>query len=72
MRRDPVEETAAYRAVVADVERSVDETLFEFGMSSDRIGYCHAFWPLKQAFLRDDHGIDWKTPSEMNPTILFD
>ena len=72
MRRDPVEETAAYRAVVANVERSVDATLLAFGMPLHQIGYCHAFWPLKQAVLRDDYGIDWKTPAEMNPTILFD
>ncbi len=35
-------------------------------------GFCHGYWNCKKKILKDDYGIDWKTPDEMNPEICFD
>ena len=36
------------------------------------MGYCHIFWAAKKKILREEYGIDWKTPAEEYPTIIFD
>jgi hypothetical protein len=36
------------------------------------LGYCHAFWAAKKRILREEYGIDWKSPAEEYPTIFFD
>ena len=33
--------------------------------------YGHRFWGRKKYVLRSEYGINWKTPEEMNPWILF-
>ncbi len=35
-------------------------------------GWCHVFWGLKQAILRDKYGVEWRTPVEMNPGTISD
>ena len=37
-----------------------------------RRGYCHRLWAETKRILREKYGLDWKTPSEMNPGVLFD
>jgi hypothetical protein len=36
------------------------------------MGYCYMVWEKQKKILKKRHGIDWKSPDEMNPTILFD
>jgi hypothetical protein len=69
-RVDPVERTAAYKRVVAEVDARVEAELApEFG---GQLGYCHVFWARKQELLRAEYHIEWKTPAEMNPMTLYD
>ena len=35
------------------------------------MGFCHFYWNVKKDVLRKC-GIEWKSPSEMNPEIDFD
>jgi hypothetical protein len=35
------------------------------------LGVCHSYWARKKELLAKK-GIEWKTPAEMNPNILFD
>lgn len=34
-------------------------------------GICHRYWHRKKELLKS-YGIDWKSPSEMNPDVKFD
>lgn len=55
-----------------ELEEKVDKRVKEALGDDNYIGYCHSFWSLKKQILRDEYGIDWKTPSERYPTIIFD
>lgn len=37
-----------------------------------RRGICHKIWRTAKAELLAEHGIEWKTPVEMNPNCAFD
>jgi hypothetical protein len=36
------------------------------------MGYCYMLWEKQKEILKKRYGIDWKSPDEMNPMILFD
>ncbi len=36
------------------------------------IGRCHTYWGEQQRILKEDYGIDWKTPREKYPLCHFD
>lgn len=36
------------------------------------MGMCHSIWAMKKTILRYGFNIDWKTPSELHPDVLFD
>ena len=65
---DPVERTAEYEAVIADVEAEVAK---ELAGSPRGMGFCFGYWSAKAAALaaRD---IEWHSPSYMNPGVMFD
>ena len=36
------------------------------------LGACHQIWRVKKNIFRYGFNLDWKTPSEKHPDILFD
>lgn len=44
----------------------------EAGQLYERFGSCHEIWDIEQKLLKEKHGIDWRTPAEINPHIKFD
>ena len=36
------------------------------------LGFCHIYWELKKEILKTDYNIDWKSPQDLNPEIIFD
>lgn len=36
------------------------------------LGSCHLYWETKQRILKEEYGIEWKTPAEMNPNVAYD
>lgn len=65
---DPVERTEKWEACIEEVERVCAEQLKDYTRG---MGFCHFYWYVKKDVLRKC-GIEWKTPSEMNPEIDFD
>lgn len=35
-------------------------------------GYCHEYWRRKKQLLKEMYNIDWSSPAELNPGVLFD
>lgn len=35
-------------------------------------GACHTLWAMKKNILKTDYGIDWETPAERSPGVIFD
>ena len=68
LRVDPIEAAPCYKRVEAAVSeaarRKVAPRLF--------MGACHLIWAEKRRLLWERHGIRWMSPSEMNPTTMFD
>ena len=67
---DPIEDDPKLGPIVEKARReAVSE---EIGNQPERLGFCHIVWATQKRILKDKYGIDWKTPAEMNPGILFD
>lgn len=71
MKKDPIEKTAAFRKVSKEVDTEVDKILEAQGILG-MMGSCHIAWAEKKRILKEKHGIDWRSPGEMNPDIMFD
>lgn len=69
LKHDPIEDTPEFKAVIEDVEKELDEL---FKDHPKPMGFCHIYWQEKRRILKEKHGIDWKSPSFMNPHVMFD
>ena len=65
---DPVQATTEWEEVIYDVETEVDEQLKD---EPRGMGFCHIYWSTKRAALAR-RGIEWRSPSAMNPRVMFD
>ena len=66
LKHDPVEMRDEYLAVIDDIEEKVEKSRTTYGHGS-----CFEVWSLKKSYLLE-HNIEWQTPSELNPRVLFD
>jgi hypothetical protein len=67
IKRDPIEETEKFKEIIAEVEHYLDKE-FE---NQEGFGVCHRYWAEKKKMLAQ-YGIDWHSPAELNPDIIFD
>lgn len=58
----------AYEDVIYEVEKEVDEDLKD---EPRGMGFCFGYWSAKRAALAS-RGIEWRSPSAMNPRVMFD
>lgn len=71
LRADPIDDDPRYAAIIAEAEQAAEAELASIGISFG-MGYCYPFWSTKKQILKDRFGIDWQTPEELNPDVLFD
>ena len=65
---DPIELDPAFIRTLNDVDVLVKDRIgFE-----NYFGYCYVYWETKKQILKDIYDIDWKSPAELNPTIMFE
>ena len=65
---DPVQATPEWENVIYEVEKEVDEQLKD---EPRGMGFCFSYWSAKRAALAR-RGIEWRSPSAMNPRVMFD
>ncbi len=65
---DPVEYTEEYKKIEKELEQLIEERLGSGGY----LGFCHGYWMVKKRILKEKYNIDWKSPAELNPGVLFD
>jgi len=65
---DKSEKDPANREKFEKVQAILDE---EFGEGFGR-GTCHRRWERKKELLKEMYDIDWKSPAELNPHVLYD
>jgi len=68
---DPVEDEPEFQAVIDGVRAEANRRLELHPWRNGR-GYCHPRWKTIKLILREEHGIHWRTPVEMNPHICYD
>lgn len=66
---DPVEYTRRWEEIYYDVEERLNR---RFAGERRHMGFCFMFWSAKQDLLKEVYGIEWHTPSQMNPRVMFD
>ena len=69
-RCDAKEYDPRYQKAIKQVEREVKAAMKKDG-SYGQFGSCHTFWHLKKEKLKA-RGIDWRSPTELNPNTCFD
>lgn len=69
LRKDPVEYTRRWEEIYYDVEDRLNE---RFANAPRHMGFCFHFWNAKREFLREEYNIDWQSPAQMNPHVIFD
>lgn len=65
---DPVQAVPEWEEVIYEVEKEIDEQLKD---EPRCMGFCHSYWSAKRAALAR-RGIEWRSPSAMNPRVMFD
>jgi hypothetical protein len=67
---DPIEDDPAFKVRIAKANKEAEKAVKQ--VKKGQRGYCHAFWAAKKRILHEKYGIDWKDPSDLNPTVRFD
>jgi len=71
LKHDPKEDDPKYRDIIKQAEKEADE-IIDRECPGASLGRCHAVWAEQKRILKEKHGIDWKTPREMNRYACFD
>ncbi len=69
LKADPVEYTYRWEEIYYDVD---DELKRRFANVRHHMGFCFMFWNAKRELLKEKYGIDWRSPAQMNPRVMFD
>lgn len=68
LKSDPIEWTAKWEEVIDKADKAVDKELEGLPRG---MGFCFSYWAAIKTELMK-YGIDWKSPTAMNPGVLFD
>ena len=66
---DPIELDWDLQPALVHAERLADAAVGDSGL---QLGRCHVRWAVKKSVLSENYGINWRSPSELNPGVLFD
>ena len=68
LKKDPIEWTKEFEAVVDKAEHRAYQQLKGVPRG---MGFCFEYWAARRAALQE-LGIEWRSPHEMNPRVMFD
>lgn len=68
---DPIEKTDEYVKIKDEVEKEMEIYIKENNLKG-KMGACHYIWDFKKKLLREKYNIDWHSPKELNPEVIFD
>jgi len=70
---DPQERDPRYRDIFKKAAKETEEELDkECPGLKGQMGYCYSHWETMKRILKEKYNIDWVTPQECNPHILYD
>ncbi len=65
-RSDPIATDPAFAQIFVEIDAELEKLFPE-----KRMGQCHSVWRAKKIMLKE-RGIDWLTPVDLNPSVIFD
>lgn len=65
---DPIERSPEWEDIIYDVEKACDRRLKRVPRC---MGFCFEYWSVKREELAK-RGIEWRSPHQMNPRVMFD
>lgn len=68
---DPVEDDPRYAEVFKNIDDEVKALLADHPQRGGE-GFVNIYWGTKKDLLKRKYGIDWRSPGELNPHVLFD
>jgi len=68
---DPAEDDPRYAGIFKAIDAEVRESLAA-DPERGRRGSVHIYWSAKKRLLKQKYGIDWRSPGELNPHVIFD
>lgn len=71
LKRDPIEADPRYRKIFAGIELEVDQAVAGDPRRGS-MGFVHLRWEVKKRILKQNYGIEWRSPAELNPHVMFD
>ena len=71
LRHDAVELDPRYKSIFAVINDEVEEVL-KNDKSRGKLGFVHIVWQTKKRILLEKYGIQWRSPTELNPGTMFD
>ena len=71
LRHDPVEDDPRFAEAFKTIDDEVKVLLTDHPQRG-KDGFFNIYWDTKKTLLKQKHGIDWRTPQEMNPGTIFD
>jgi hypothetical protein len=66
---DPIEDDPKLGPIIRKAEKQAESELTAFKGES---GFCHMLWSRQQKILKEQYGIDWKSPQDMTQGINSD
>ena len=69
--RDAVEKSTEFLAIQKELAVKIKKEAKKRGVKPGFGSYYH-YNAIQTQILKNDYGIDWKSPCELNPWILFD
>ncbi len=69
MSHEPIERDPVIAPLISQADKLAQ---LELEDHKRRMGFCHLYWRTKKRILKEEFGIDWKAPAEMNPSVMFD
>lgn len=70
--KDPLENLPGFSLVIKEAEDEAIRRLRKKGHTIPSKGCCHLIWQEKKKILKEEAGIEWRTPAELNPNMKFD
>ena len=43
-----------------------------FANAPRHMGFCFHYWSAEKELLKEKYDIEWRSPSQMNPGVMFD
>jgi len=71
MLRDPIEDDEHVRDLLSDAAQKAKAEV-DARHRRHRLGHSHFVWSRMKEIMKEEHGIVWHTPEEMNPLVRID